>query len=180
MSRVFDTQPSFLQIFKNKPTNVFQTKNIIVKTAAFSIHFFQQCPIIKLTRKQLYDRNSFSLHLRYDSTNQSHFKTREKFKELGVDTNWALENGWDWSAVGGVTPPKDQARTGTCWSFSAAAVAESIWWINGNSLTAFSSQVLIDCLRPTCEGDYCTDDKAAAINRYPHEFQDASGQIFFE
>ena len=49
----------------------------------------------------------------YDPKNPSHFKTLKKFKELGVDPEWALENGWDWTSVGGMTTPRDQARQGT-------------------------------------------------------------------
>ena len=86
-------------------------------------------------------------------------KTEWRFQELGVSRQWALENGWDWSAVNATGPVRDQARTGTCWAFSTTLVAETASWVAGNPLTELAPQVLMDCLHLECEGELCQEDK---------------------
>lgn len=101
----------------------------------------------------------------YDPENVSHRKTARKLKELGVDREFVLENGWDWSEA--MRPfVRDQARTGTCWQFSATLVTEYAWWIAGNELTQLAPQVLGDCVAIECVGpeELCTDDRTAPVN----------------
>lgn len=101
----------------------------------------------------------------YDPENISHRKTTRKLRELGVTREEALEMGWDWTAA--IRPNvRDQARTGTCWQFSATLVAEYAWWIAGNEMTKLAPQVLGDCVDVKCVGpeELCTADRSAPVN----------------
>jgi len=62
-----------------------------------------------------------------------------------------LPTEWDWRTTGGkdnkgvVTKIKDQGDCGSCWAFSTIAAIESKWALNGNPLTEFSEQLIVDC-----------------------------------
>jgi len=103
----------------------------------------------------------------YDPMNPEHNSiSHKRLRELGVDMESA-KTSFDWSNINGfraMTPVRDQGRTGTCWAFTSTQIAEVAWWLAGNPLEAFSPQVLADCLALTCEGEYCNDDKTAAID----------------
>jgi len=51
----------------------------------------------------------------------------------------------DWRTKGVVTPPKDQAQCGSCWSFAAAETLESAWAIKTGVLSVLSEQQILDC-----------------------------------
>eukprot|EP01006_Ploeotia_vitrea_P011728 TRINITY_DN31166_c0_g1_i1.p1 TRINITY_DN31166_c0_g1~~TRINITY_DN31166_c0_g1_i1.p1 ORF type:complete len:442 (+),score=44.57 TRINITY_DN31166_c0_g1_i1:110-1327(+) len=57
----------------------------------------------------------------------------------------------DWRKKGAVTPIKNQARCGSCWSFSATGSMESAWFIAGHNLTGLSEQNLVACDK-ACDG----------------------------
>lgn len=99
----------------------------------------------------------------YDPENLSHWKTEKRLRDLGIDLEEA-KVAFDWSLVGGSLPPRDQGRQGVCWAFTSTSVAESAWFIAGNDLTRLSPQSLLDCLDVQCRGEYCNDDKSAAID----------------
>lgn len=85
---------------------------------------------------------------------------------MGVDMEAAKVN-FDWGNVNGfnaLTPVRDQGRTGTCWAFSSKVISETAWWIAGNDLVELSPQVLADCIDLTCKGDFCNEEKTAAID----------------
>jgi len=52
----------------------------------------------------------------------------------------------DWEVLGKVTPPKSQAKCGSCWAFATAAAIESRRAIATGILQNFSEKELIDCV----------------------------------
>ncbi|XP_078094458.1 digestive cysteine proteinase 2 [Mustelus asterias] len=51
----------------------------------------------------------------------------------------------DWRLYGAVTPVKDQAICGSCWSFAATGVLEGALYLKTGSLIPLSQQMLMDC-----------------------------------
>ncbi|XP_077193882.1 digestive cysteine proteinase 1-like [Paroedura picta] len=51
----------------------------------------------------------------------------------------------DWRLFGAVTPVKDQAVCGSCWSFAATGALEGALFLKTGVLTPLSQQALIDC-----------------------------------
>merc|ERR1711959_780740 len=67
---------------------------------------------------------------------------------LGVfhaPANFVQADSWDWTTKGAVTPIKDQAHCGSCWSFSATGALEGAWKIAGHDLVPMSEQNILDC-----------------------------------
>merc|ERR1712125_108082 len=67
---------------------------------------------------------------------------------LGVfdaPANFVKADSWDWTTKGAVTPIKDQAHCGSCWSFSATGALEGAWKIAGHGLVSLSEQNILDC-----------------------------------
>uniref|UniRef100_A0A8C8R9L4 Counting factor associated protein D n=1 Tax=Pelusios castaneus TaxID=367368 RepID=A0A8C8R9L4_9SAUR len=56
-----------------------------------------------------------------------------------------LPESLDWRLYGAVTPVKDQAMCGSCWSFAATGALEGALFVKTGDLTPLSEQALIDC-----------------------------------
>jgi C1A family cysteine protease len=52
---------------------------------------------------------------------------------------------WDWRALGGTTPAKDQGSCGSCWAFASVAALESAYKIYNGTQKLFSEQQCISC-----------------------------------
>lgn len=75
-----------------------------------------------------------------------------------------LPQQWDLRLLGAVTPVKDQAICGSCWSFGATGTIEGQYFMQTGKLLRLSQQQLIDCSWSSsnngCDGgqDYATYD----------------------
>jgi len=78
-----------------------------------------------------------------------------KNASLGVfhaPVDFVADDSVDWTTKGAVTPIKDQAHCGSCWSFSTTGALEGAWKIAGHALVPLSEQNILDCDK---EGGKC-------------------------
>lgn len=61
------------------------------------------------------------------------------------ETKAAVPSSWDWRLRGAVTPVKDQAVCGSCWSFGTSGTLEGAYFVKTGQLLKLSQQQLIDC-----------------------------------
>ncbi|CAL1584445.1 unnamed protein product [Knipowitschia caucasica] len=59
--------------------------------------------------------------------------------------NVKVPESLDWRLYGAVTPVKDQAICGSCWSFATTGTIEGALFLKTGSLQVLSQQVLVDC-----------------------------------
>jgi len=71
---------------------------------------------------------------------------------VGTFSDDEVSTSWDWRDHGAVTPIKNQGQCGSCWAFATVATTEGLYEINGNTLTSFSEQQIVDCYKAPDEG----------------------------
>lgn len=57
----------------------------------------------------------------------------------------SIPDNLDWRLLGAVTPVKDQAICGSCWSFGTTGTIEGAYFLKTKNLVRLSQQQLIDC-----------------------------------
>jgi C1A family cysteine protease len=77
------------------------------------------------------------------------FNPREGELDLSVPVHKpkhaAAAGSYDWRDYGAVTPVKNQGYCGSCWAFSATETIESAYFLEGNPLTEFSVEQIVQC-----------------------------------
>ena len=123
-----------------------------------------------------------------DAVQAGCFKPSGKTSSCGefvgpVNTN--LPDSVDWRTKGAVTPVKNQAKCGSCWSFSASGALEGAWYKATGQLLSLSEQQLMDCSvgygDNGCNGgmmddafEYAIDHGMCAESSEPYLGEDAS------
>ena len=81
------------------------------------------------------------------------FKMREVSELKKMKNFLGAAEKWDWRDTGAVTPVKNQEACGSCWAFSVIGGIEGSWFQETGSLSEFSEQNIMDCVRiPGCNG----------------------------
>ncbi|XP_028674260.1 digestive cysteine proteinase 2-like [Erpetoichthys calabaricus] len=98
----------------------------------------------KLAMNHLTDCNAEELlflrgQMAKKTTNKGQAFPHDKFKDV------LLPESFDWRLYGAVTPVKDQAICGSCWSFATTGALEGALFLKTGSLVVLSQQMLVDC-----------------------------------
>jgi len=78
----------------------------------------------------------------------SGYSPSKRNSSLGVfraPVNQAAPDSVDWTLQGAVTPVKNQAHCGSCWTFSTTGALEGALYIKTKTLTPLSEQYILDC-----------------------------------
>jgi C1A family cysteine protease len=78
----------------------------------------------------------------YRYTHGNHGGKKFSLKTMKVQD---VPDQWDWRLIGAVTPVKDQAICGSCWSFGTTGTIEGALFLATGNLVRLSQQQLMDC-----------------------------------
>jgi len=125
--RSYGTQEEFQFRAATFAENLMKIKAIQSETSTHGINKFTDRTPAEMKRL-----------LGYRAQDMSAFRNVTDFPEAKVDTV-------NWFTKGAITPVKDQAACGSCWSFSATGAMEGNHWIATGKLVSLSEQQLMDC-----------------------------------
>ena len=74
--------------------------------------------------------------------------------ELPSSEGLSVPASFSWLDRGAVTPPKDQAKCGSCWAFSSTAALEAAYKVQSGRLKSLSEQEYLDCVYPLNRGKF--------------------------
>jgi len=106
--------------------------------------------------------------------------SKEGLPYLGrLEEGEVLADSIDWTSLGAVTPVKDQAQCGSCWSFSTTGAMEGANQVATGRLVSLAEQQLVDC--DTADGNdgcgggwpylaltYASNNGACIESSYPY------------
>lgn len=92
---------------------------------------------LRYLRGRLHSKDSYNGGLDYD---QHHPELRSSSGSVKQ-----LPDSFDWTVRGAVTPVKDQAVCGSCWSFGTTGTLEGAYFVKTGKLLRLSQQQLVDC-----------------------------------
>jgi KDEL-tailed cysteine endopeptidase len=87
-------------------------------------------------------------HHSFDRKKGEEQEESEFFSGFSNAAGQSMPDSIDWVSLGKVTPPKSQAKCGSCWAYATVAAVESRRAIASGVLQNMSEKELIDCVEP--------------------------------
>ena len=138
-----DSDDSFLHMLESWRNNDRIIKETNAKNLSYTLghNHFSGMNSIEFAELMRFNNNRdlFSI-----GVSPASFGLRGSVSEV-LDLEAGLPASVDWRSKNAVTPVKNQANCGSCWSFSTTGALEGIYAIKRGNLVSFSEQQLVDC-----------------------------------